>query len=206
MIPLPLVIATRNQGKLLELRDLISRLPFVLLDLNSFPSVQTVAETGTTFVENASLKAAGYAVQMREMTLADDSGLEVDALSGSPGVRSARYAGDQASDAQRVQKLLSELSSVKSPGRMARFISIIAIADRDGVILNLSKGVCEGRIAQAPRGSNGFGYDPVFIPRGFDETFAELRPSVKNRISHRGQALESAIEFLRCLTVSSRAG
>ncbi len=202
----PLVIATRNQGKLLELRALIRELPFVLLDLNSFPSVQTIPETGATFVENASLKAAGYALQIHELTLADDSGLEVEALGGAPGVRSARYAGDGASDAERVDKLLSELSHLKSPERTARFVSAIAIADREGAMLNLSEGVCEGHIAEIPRGSNGFGYDPVFIPRGFDRTFAELPPPLKDRISHRGKALQAATDFLRCLTVSWRAG
>lgn len=202
----PLVIATRNQGKLSELRAIICELPFVLLDLNSFPSVQTVAETGATFVENASLKAVGYAIQTGEMTLADDSGLEVDALGGAPGVRSARYAGEGSSDADRVVKLLAELSGLTSRERTARFVSVIAIADRLGVILNVSRGVCEGHIVAAPRGANGFGYDPVFIPRGFNQTFAELPSSLKNRISHRGQALMAAADFLRCLTVSSRAG
>ena len=202
----PLVIATRNRDKLLEVRAIIRELPLVLLDLHSFPSVQTIPETGTTFVENASLKAAGYALQIGEMTLADDSGLEVDALGRAPGVLSARYAGNDASDAERVGKLLTELSPFKSPERTARFVSVIAIADREGAILNVSEGVCEGRIAATPRGRNGFGYDPVFIPRGFDETFAELPPLLKNRISHRGKALAAATNFLRCLTVSSRAG
>jgi len=202
----PLVIATRNRGKLLELRAMIRDLPLVLLDLHSFPSIQTIPETGTTFAENASLKAAGYAVQIGEITLADDSGLEVDALGGAPGVLSARYAGNGASDAERVGKLLTELSPVKYPERTARFVSVIAIADREGAILNVSQGVCEGRIAATPRGRNGFGYDPVFIPRGFDQTFAELPPLLKNRISHRGKALAAVTNFLRCLTVSSRAG
>ena len=202
----PLVIATRNRGKLLELRAMIRDLPLVLLDLHSFPSIQTIPETGTTFAENASLKAAGYAVQIGDMTLADDSGLEVDALGGAPGVLSARYAGNGASDAERVGKLLTELSPVKYPERTARFVSVIAIADREGAILNVSQGVCEGRIAATPRGRNGFGYDPVFIPRGFDQTFAELPPLLKNRISHRGKALAAVTNFLRCLTVSSRAG
>jgi XTP/dITP diphosphohydrolase len=201
-----LVIATRNPGKLLELRALMRELPLVLLDLNSFPSVKTIAETGTTFVVNASLKAAGYAIQIGEMTLADDSGLEVDALGGAPGVRSARYAGDGASDLERVQKLLGELSHVRLPERTARFVSVIAIAGREGEILNLSTGVCEGRIAEAPRGANGFGYDPVFVPHGYDQTFAEVPPELKNRISHRGKALKAARYFLSCLTVSSRAG
>ena len=206
MIAQPLVIATRNQGKLLELRTIIRELPLVLLDLHSFPSAQTIPETGATFAENASLKAAGYAVQTGEMTLADDSGLEVDALGGAPGVLSARYAGEGASDAERVNKLLAELSRLNSRERTARFVCVIAIADRAGVILNLSKGICEGRIAAAPRGSNGFGYDPIFVPRGFDQTFAELSAPVKSGISHRGKALRAATGFLTCLTVTSQAG
>jgi len=201
-----LVIATRNPGKLLELRALMRALPFMLLDLNSFPSVQTVPEIGNSFAENASLKAAGYALQIHEMTLADDSGLEVDALGGAPGVRSARYAGEGASDAERVDKLLSELSRVGIRARTARFVSAIAIADRKGVILNLSDGVCEGHITEFPRGSNGFGYDPVFVPTGFDQTFAQLPRPLKNRISHRSKALAAASDFLRRLTVGSRAG
>jgi XTP/dITP diphosphohydrolase len=200
-----LVIATRNQGKLLELRAIIRGLPLLILDLDSFPSVQTVSETGATFVENASLKASGYAVQIGEMTVADDSGLEVDALGGAPGVLSARYTGNDASDAERVDKLLKELSRMKSAERTARFVSVIAIADREGAILNVSQGICEGSIAAAPRGTNGFGYDPVFIPQGFHQTFAELPPLLKNRISHRAKALVSAAVFMRCLTVSSGA-
>jgi len=200
-----LVIATRNQGKLLELRTIIRELPLLILDLHSFPLVQTVLETGTTFVENASLKASGYAVQIGEMTVADDSGLEVDALGGAPGVLSARYAGDDASDGERVNKLLQELSRMKSSERTARFVSVIAIADREGAILNVSQGICAGSIAAAPRGANGFGYDPVFIPRGFHQTFAELPGLLKNRISHRAKALESAAVFMRCLTASSAA-
>ncbi len=201
-----LLIATYNQGKLQELRELLGELPFELRDLHSFPAIEVVAETGSTFADNASLKATGYAKQAHMMTIADDSGLEADALGGSPGVYSARYAGDHASDADRVRKLLAELSGVKTVERVARFVSVVVIADRDGVILNTSIGVCEGEIAAEPRGSNGFGYDPIFIPAGFDETFAELPSEVKNRISHRGLALRKTVEFLRSLTVRSRAG
>jgi len=201
-----LLIATYNEGKLQELRELLDELPFELRDLHSFPSIEVVAETAGTFVDNASLKATGYARQTRMMTLADDSGLEVDALDGAPGVHSARYAGDRASDAERVRKLLQELSGAKATDRGARFVSAVVIADRDGVILNTSIGVCQGEIAEEPRGSNGFGYDPIFTPRGFDKTFAELPSEIKNRISHRGLALRKTVEFLRSLTVRSRAG
>jgi XTP/dITP diphosphohydrolase len=196
-----LLIATYNQGKLQELRQLLGDLGFQLDDLHSFPSIEVVAETGSSFAENAALKATGYAKQTGAMTVADDSGLEVTALGGRPGVRSARYAGPGASDAERVEKLLIELSEATTTDRAAQFVSVIALADPNGVVLNLSTGVCVGRIAEGPRGLNGFGYDPIFIPAGFDETFAELSPTIKNRISHRAQALAKAAEFLRSLTV-----
>lgn len=201
-----LVIATHNRGKLEEFRNLLRDLPFELRDLNSFPSIVSVAEVGETFGENATLKAVGYAIQTRSLTLADDSGLEVSALGGAPGVRSARYAGDQASDAERVETLLTELSRTNDVARLARFVSVIAIADHTGAILNISFGTCLGRIAEAPRGSNGFGYDPIFIPEGMDHTFAELSPDRKNQISHRAMALKGAAEFLRSLTGHSDAG
>jgi XTP/dITP diphosphohydrolase len=199
-----LLIATYNSGKLRELRELLGEHRFQLRDLHSFPSVQVIEETGSTFAENAKLKATGYAMRTGLMTLADDSGLEVSALDGLPGVWSARYAGDGASDAERVEKLLSELST--STNRAAQFVCTIAIADCTGAILNVSTGVCSGEIAFAPRGENGFGYDPIFIPVGFDKTFAELAVNVKNQISHRARALKRATEFLRSLTAESRAG
>jgi len=197
-----LLIATGNPGKLRELHRLLSDLPFALHDLNSFSSINPVSENGSTFAENASLKASGYARQTGLMTLADDSGLEVEALAGAPGVRSARYAGAGASDAQRVQKLLSELATAGAGKRTARFVSAIAVAGQDGQILNLSQGICAGIITTEPRGQSGFGYDPIFVPDGFAETFAELPSDVKNRISHRGQALKATAEFLRSLTGS----
>ena len=200
-----LLVATRNKDKLKELRHLLRDLPFALYDLTAFPGVQTVQETGKTFVENASLKAMGYAAQTRLLTLADDSGLIVDALGGAPGVLSARYAGKSAADGERTTKLLAELSTVQVPKRTARFVSAVAVANSDGKILNVFSGTCEGQIAFAPEGSGGFGYDPIFIPDGYDMTFAELKPQIKNRISHRACALSDAREFLRTLTIASRA-
>src|SRR5437764_3865778 len=132
-----LVIATRNSGKLFELYELLRGLPFTLRDLNCFPSIEPVAEIGATFSENAAMKARAYAQQTQFMTLADDSGLEVTALGGAPGVRSARYAGDGASEAQRTHKLLAELSDPSSADRTARFVSVVAIADAGGFILNI---------------------------------------------------------------------
>ncbi|MFN2577576.1 MAG: RdgB/HAM1 family non-canonical purine NTP pyrophosphatase [Pyrinomonadaceae bacterium] len=198
-----LVIATRNTGKLLELRELLRGLPLTLCDLNYFSSIEPIAETGETFVENACLKASGYATQTQSMALADDSGLEVTALSGAPGVRSARYAGAGASDAERTKQLLAELSQESSSDRTARFVSAVAVANRAGVILNVSVGICEGRIAQAPQGHNGFGYDPIFVPNGYDRTFGELPAEVKSAISHRARALKATLRFLRSLTVAS---
>lgn len=200
-----LLVATHNQGKLAELRELLAGLPLPISDLGSFPTVKPIAETGRTFAENSTLKASGYAKQTGLLTLADDSGLEVDALDGAPGVLSARYGGLGASDTDRTSKLLSKLSGVPVEARTARFISVVAIADEDGQIVSLSTGKCEGRIAEKPSGSNGFGYDPVFIPDGFNQTFGELEATVKNRISHRALALAQACEFLRSLTVSQNA-
>lgn len=199
----PLLVATRNLGKLEELRQMLSHLPFDLCGLERFRGVEGIRETGGSFIENASLKAAGYATQTRLLTLADDSGLEVDALGGGPGVFSARYAGEQASDVERTTKLLAELSSVPSSKRNARFVSAVAIANGEGQILNVSVGTCEGHIGFTPRGSIGFGYDPIFIPIGYEQTFAELKPQIKNRISHRARALVGAREFLRSLTTAS---
>ena len=170
-----LLIATSNEGKRAEIQLLLSDLPVALFDLRNFPAIGPISETGTTFVENASLKAIGYATQTGMLTLADDSGLEVDALSGAPGVRSARYTGESASDAQRVEALLTALASVQESRRAARFVSAVVIADSNGEILNISVGECDGRIALAARGHGGFGYDPVFIPNGRDLTFAELK-------------------------------
>jgi len=199
----PLLVASRNLGKLEELRQLLSDLPLDLYGLECFPGVEGIPETGESFIENASLKAVGYATQTRFPALADDSGLEIDALGGGPGVFSARYAGEQASDAERTTKLLAELSSVASPKRSARFVSAVAIASSEGQILNVSVGTCDGHIGFAPRGSGGFGYDPIFIPIGYEQTFAELKPEIKNQISHRARALLGAREYLRSLTIAS---
>jgi len=199
-----LVIATFNQGKVLELRQLLSELPFAISDLQGFSSIQEISEVGKSFAENASLKASGYAKQTGLLTLADDSGLEVEALNGAPGVLSARYAHEGATDAERITKLLTEMSQCTN--RSARFVSVIAIANEDGNVINLSTGTCKGQIARAPRGNNGFGYDPVFKPAGFGQTFGELQTVLKNRISHRARALSGAAKFLRSLTGTSDDG
>lgn len=195
-----LLVATGNSGKLRELRELLRDEPFTLLGLADLPHFNAVPETGVTFTENASIKAAGYARQARLLTLADDSGLEVDGLDGAPGVWSARYLGEDVSYPARMQALLSSLRETESANRAARFVCAAAIANSRGTVLHISLGTCEGQIATAPRGSGGFGYDPIFVPQGFDLTFAQLPPETKNRISHRARALEGARNFLHALT------
>jgi len=199
-----LLLATRNRGKLKEIKKLLDDLPFNIVDLSRYPSIEIVEESGDTFAANACLKASGYARQAAVLTLADDSGLIVDALDGAPGVHSARYAGEGASDRERTEKLLRALAEVPPSQRGARFVSVIAIAQNEGKIVNMSVGECKGAIAREPRGYGGFGYDPIFIPEGFTLTFAQLETAEKNRISHRARALSKAAGFLRALTAASR--
>jgi XTP/dITP diphosphohydrolase len=196
-----LLLATQNKGKLKELRQLLADLPLDLYSLSDFPAIEVVPETGLSFSENASLKAVGYARQTGMLALADDSGLEVEALDGAPGLLSARYAGEGASDTVRTAKLLDELSGIPAEKRSARFVSAVAIADREGEVLNVFIGTCDGRIDFAPSGSGGFGYDPVFLPSGQEQSFGQLKPEIKNQISHRARALLAAREFLRALTI-----
>ena len=191
-----LLIATRNEGKIAELRPLLAQLPVSLRSLTGFPEIAEVEETGTTFSENAAIKARSYAESTRLWTLSDDSGLEVHALGGAPGVYSARYGGRGLSYDERIKRLLDELSQTGSDDRRARFVCVIAIANPKGEIVNLSTGMCEGTIAHAPRGTNGFGYDPVFVPDGYELTFGELSTETKEKISHRALALAAARSFL----------
>lgn len=203
--PQYLLVATQNQGKLEELRQLLGDLALELRGLTYFPAVTEVPETGASFIENASLKAAGYATQTGLLTLADDSGLEVDALNGAPGIFSARYGGEGNTDENRTARLLSQLSMIPTAARSARFVSAVAIANSKGQILNVSVGTCDGQIDFAARGTGGFGYDPVFIPSGYDKTFAELESVIKNQISHRARALSGTREFLLTLTIPPSA-
>ena len=191
-----LLVATRNAGKVRELTELLTGLPLAPRDLSDFPDAPEIDETGETFEENALLKAVGYGAHARLLTLADDSGLEVFALGGAPGVRSARYAGDSATDADRVELLLRELSGADSEDRRARFVCAVALHDPLTGTTEVFTGDCPGRITHAPRGTNGFGYDPVFIPDGHDQTFAELPAAVKQQISHRARALRLARDFI----------
>ena len=194
--PKSLLIATHNAGKLSEIRTLLQDLPLELQSLADWPSVAEVEETGQSFAENAALKAASYALETGEWTLCDDSGLEVLALNGAPGIFSARYAGEGASDGERIERLLSELAQTRDRERHARFVCVTALSTPAGEVVNLSEGECRGRIAHAPRGAQGFGYDPVFIPAGLEQTFGELPTEIKHRLSHRARALKAARSFL----------
>lgn len=191
-----LVIATHNRGKLREYQELLGDLNLDLLTLDDVGIQEDVEETGATFEENARRKAEVYARACGLMTLADDSGLEVDALEGEPGVYSKRYAGDGKSDAERNEYLLRKLADVPRGERIARFRCVIVIADGEGKEW-MTEGVCEGEIAFEPRGSNGFGYDPIFIVAGGEKHLAEFSSEEKNRISHRGRAAVKAREILR---------
>lgn len=190
-----LLIATHNRGKLREYKELFAGLPFELLTLDDLGIREEAEESGATLAENAQLKAEHYARRSGLVTLADDSGLEVDALGGEPGVHSKRYAGDDKSDAERNHYLLSKMQEVPSGSRGARFRCAIAIADRDGRTWS-SEGTCEGEIAFEPRGEFGFGYDPLFILREAGMRMAELPTAEKNRISHRARAAKGAREIL----------
>lgn len=192
-----IVVATKNVGKVRELKELLADVPLQLKSLNEFPKVFEPEETGATFAENAVIKARSYALQTKSWCLADDSGLEVEALNGAPGIFSARYAGENASDPERVTKLLNELNETRDEKRFARFVCAIAISDELGEIKFLTEGICEGKIALSPSGTNGFGYDPIFVPAGFEQTFGELSGETKRKISHRAQATAKIIAFLR---------
>jgi XTP/dITP diphosphohydrolase len=196
-----LIIATKNRGKLAELRELLASLPFEIESLADYPDFPDIEETGETFAQNAALKAEAVATATGELSLADDSGLEVDALGGRPGVYSARFAGSGKGDAANNEKLLAELSGTPQEGRTARFRSVIAIA-APGVETKLAQGSIEGVIADAPSGTGGFGYDPLFYVPEAQKTFAEMTAEEKNRISHRARALENALEELRKLAVT----
>src|SRR5205085_4373859 len=194
-----LVLATRNPHKTKEFRALLG-VEFTLIDLSDFPEIVLPKETGRTFAENAMLKARSVSQDRQSLIVADDSGLEVDVLAGAPGIYSARYAGENASDAENVDKLLRELSTrhVTTEKLSARFRSVIALA-RSGKLLDTFEGVVEGNIVDSPRGTAGFGYDPVFQPTGFEQTFAEMPPDMKNKISHRAQAIAALRKGLRDL-------
>lgn len=183
------VLATRNRHKLVELSRILAEagLSVDLVDLEDFPDVPDVAETGTTFEENALLKARAAAAATGLPAVADDSGLCVDVLGGMPGVLSARWCGHHGDDAANLQLVLDQIAELPDTVRAARFVCAAALAMPDGRV-ELAEGVLEGTLARAPRGSNGFGYDPIFVPEGLGRTTAELSPAEKDAISHRGRA------------------
>ncbi len=192
-----LLLATRNQHKTRELRQLLGE-GFDVIDLSAFPEIEMPNESGLTFAENATLKAVDISKAKDSLVIADDSGLEVDALGGAPGIYSARYAGKNASDTENVEKLLRELRTrnVADEKRSARFRCVVALA-RNGKLLGTFEGVVEGNVVDPSRGTGGFGYDPVFQPIGFAQTFAEMPSELKNKISHRAQATEALRAGLR---------
>jgi XTP/dITP diphosphohydrolase len=185
--PISLLVSTRNTHKVVEIRTILGD-RFDVSDLSQLPAMPEVEETGTTFEDNAALKAVAASQLFDGWVIADDSGLEVDALGGAPGIFSARYAGDAALDSENNALLLRNLESVHGPARTARFRCVIVLA-RAGRKLAAFNGDVEGIIAPRPRGTKGFGYDPLFIPEGFCKTFGELPEGTKNQLSHRARAL-----------------
>jgi XTP/dITP diphosphohydrolase len=192
------VLATRNRGKVLELRALLAGLPVVVRALDAYPGAPVLPEPAETFAENARSKAVAAARFTGEVAVADDSGLEVDALDGAPGAHSATILGPTATDEDRYRWVLDRLRGVEEGRRAARFRAVVAVATPDGDVETF-EGVCEGRIADRPRGEHGFGYDPILFLPAYGRTMAELPPAVKNAISHRGRALEAARVHLRWL-------
>ncbi len=195
-----LVLATKNPGKVLEIKEILRHLPIEVVACSAYKGIPDVVEDGETFQDNAVCKARAIAKATGEVALADDSGLEVDALHGAPGVHSARFAGDdlprgRERDRTNNEKLLSLLEDVEDVKRTARFRCVVAIVGPSGKV-RLAQGVCEGMIAFAPDGCGGFGYDPVFIPLGHTRSFAALPQDVKNAMSHRALALKAALPFI----------
>ncbi len=198
MMQIPLVLATKNKGKTEELKELLADFPVEIKNLSAFGKIPTIQEDGETFEENAAKKARFTAKILGLPALADDSGLMVEALGGAPGVRSARYAGENSTDSENNAKLISDLENVGN--RAAAFTCVIAIAVPWGPAL-IYEGRCDGRITEEPAGTQGFGYDPVFYFPPLQKTFAQLSTKEKNRVSHRGQALmELHGEFDKVLT------
>ena len=197
-MPRTLVIATRNRHKFAEMVAILQGLPAEMKSLDAFGAVGAVEETGDSFEANARLKALGYARATGEWALADDSGLEVDALGGRPGVRSSRWGGEEGNDALNNRTLLEALAAQPPETWTARYRCVMALASPREV-LAVTSGVCEGRMTNRPAGENGFGYDPYFWLPDFGKTMAELPPDVKNRLSHRARALAAMRERLEKL-------
>lgn len=192
-----IIVATKNQGKVNEFAALFNDFNIKVTSLLEIDrTLPEIEETGMTFKENARLKAEGIADILNVPVIADDSGLEIDALNGEPGVYSARYAGEQADDVTNYEKVLQELEGVPETKRTAQFVCVLALAIPNKETI-FTKGTCEGEITLRPEGTNGFGYDPIFIPKGFQRTMAQLAQTEKNKISHRFHALVSLKKWLQ---------
>lgn len=190
-----LVIATRNKEKAEEIKRILYGLPIAFYTLDDFAGCPGVKEDADTFKGNAVKKAIAVAEYTKKPSIADDSGLEVYALNGAPGVLSARYAGEDADDRKNLEKVLYEMEDVEEGKRGGRFVCVIALAFPDGKVL-VFEGYAEGSIGREPKGFNGFGYDPVFYPKGYDRTFAEMSADEKDSLSHRGMALKEFREYV----------
>ena len=194
-----LIVATRNRSKTREIQQILGP-KFELRDLTAYPGISEIVENGNSFEENAKLKAIAVSKELSGLIIADDSGLEVAALGGAPGTYSARYAGNKATDKENIDRLLEEVTRIgaKRDQRRARFRCVLALA-HNGQMLGTFQGIVEGSIVDQPRGLHGFGYDPIFVPNGFEQTFAELLAEVKNRISHRAKAIRALAASLAAL-------
>ena len=194
-----LIVATRNRNKTREIQQILGP-KFEVRDLSAYPEISETVESGKSFEENAKLKAIAISKKMPGLVIADDSGLEVEVLDGAPGIYSARYAGAKATDKENIDRLLEEVARIgaKRDQRRARFRCVLALG-RNGQMLGTFQGIVEGSIVDQPRGLHGFGYDPIFVPNGFEQTFAELLAEVKNRISHRAKAIRALAASLAAL-------
>ncbi len=201
--PRIVVLATRNRGKLRELEALLAGLPVRVQTLDDYPDVPILPEIGDTFEDNAKSKARNVAWLAGQIALADDSGLEVDMLGGAPGVNSATFLGPTATDEDRNTWVLGKLRGVEEGLRTARYRAVVAVATSGGTVRTF-EGTCEGRIADGPRGHEGFGYDPIFFVPAYGRTMGELPPEIKNQISHRARALAAARDYL--VTLITAAG
>jgi len=189
------IISTRNKEKFSEISKILKSSKIKAIGLEKFKRIPEVVEDGSTFVENACKKALKIAKITKRLTIADDSGLEVEALKGAPGIYSARFSGKGADYRANNKKLLKMLNGLPVKKRKAKFVCCAAIADAEGIIA-VVKGICQGLITNKEKGKKGFGYDPLFVPKGYNKTFAELAPSVKNRISHRAKAFAKARQLV----------
>lgn len=197
-----LVLGTRNRKKCAELADLLKDLPLDVVDLTGYPEAPEIDETGTTFEENARLKAVGLAKFLNQWVLAEDSGLVVPGLNGRPGVYSARYAGKHGDDEANNQRLLAELAPLPDDRRAAYYVCVAALANPVGEVVAITEGRCNGIIVSERRGSGGFGYDPLFMVPEYHKTFGELSLRVKQALSHRGKAIVPMRPWLRKIGVS----